>query len=488
MAQRAVDYGAFRYLTKPVTNARPRGTRFARRRAPQDGDAQAGGARPPGEGTAVDSASGPRSRSGSRWGVSLLWMAFQPIVAWRERRVYGYEALLRSDEPLMKNPGDVLDAAERLGELPELGRAVRAKVADAAREAPPGVKLFVNLHCADLDDEELYRRDAPLTRIAVACRPRGHRARLARRRDTMRPRAISRLRALGFEIAIDDLGAGYAGLTEFAQLEPAGRQARHVARARVDSSSRSASIVRSMNALATSWACACRRGGRDGGGARDAGRCSAATCSRGICSGSHSEGFRRRRGEGDANAPRVASPGNAYTARSSVTTRTVGGPPVEMDAGGGLASDGWRDLRETCSALEPLRKGPHELPRALHDHSLRARLGEREIAAPPRRQRSEVSAHASRRGSQGWSRRARPRCGAGAESGPPLGRSRRRARFRATTGTTGSALMSTRRRMSQRSASASRSSFGRSRGSHLWPHVPSSRTTLASSRPAPVNA
>jgi EAL domain-containing protein (putative c-di-GMP-specific phosphodiesterase class I) len=31
---------------------------------------------------------------------------------------------------------------------------------------------------------------------------------------------VARLRELGFRIAIDDLGAGYAGLNSFAQLEP----------------------------------------------------------------------------------------------------------------------------------------------------------------------------------------------------------------------------------------------------------------------------
>ena len=56
-------------------------------------------------------------------------MAFQPIIGWAERRVFGYEALLRSDEPLMKNPAEMLDAAERLGRLHELGRTVRASVA-----------------------------------------------------------------------------------------------------------------------------------------------------------------------------------------------------------------------------------------------------------------------------------------------------------------------------------------------------------------------
>jgi len=32
---------------------------------------------------------------------------------------------------------------------------------------------------------------------------------------------MTRLREMGFRIAVDDLGAGYAGLNSFSQLEPA---------------------------------------------------------------------------------------------------------------------------------------------------------------------------------------------------------------------------------------------------------------------------
>jgi len=34
------------------------------------------------------------------------------------------------------------------------------------------------------------------------------------------PEVIAHLRALGFRIAVDDLGAGYSGLTTFAAIEP----------------------------------------------------------------------------------------------------------------------------------------------------------------------------------------------------------------------------------------------------------------------------
>ena len=136
-AVRAVEYGAFRYLAKPVAaqelwetvlraarlHTMARLKREALELSGRDG-------RRLGERAALEVR--------FSWGMSLMWMAFQPIVGWRERRVFGYEALLRSDEPLMKNPADILDAAERLGRLHELGRAVRARVAAAAPEAPRG--------------------------------------------------------------------------------------------------------------------------------------------------------------------------------------------------------------------------------------------------------------------------------------------------------------------------------------------------------------
>ena len=37
--------------------------------------------------------------------MNLIWMAFQPIVEWRERRVFGYEALLPVGRPGDGQPG-----------------------------------------------------------------------------------------------------------------------------------------------------------------------------------------------------------------------------------------------------------------------------------------------------------------------------------------------------------------------------------------------
>jgi EAL domain-containing protein (putative c-di-GMP-specific phosphodiesterase class I) len=151
--------------------------------------------------------------------VSSLYLAYQPIVDIESKTIYGYEALLRGEEPALPSPEAVLEAAERLGRLPEVGRMVRARAPVPLPLAAPEALLFVNLHAIDLMDETLFDTASPLARVASrVVLEITERASLDHVPDARATTA--RLRAMGFRIAIDDLGAGYAGLTSFAQLEP----------------------------------------------------------------------------------------------------------------------------------------------------------------------------------------------------------------------------------------------------------------------------
>jgi EAL domain-containing protein (putative c-di-GMP-specific phosphodiesterase class I) len=149
--------------------------------------------------------------------LSGLWIAFQPIVAWGDRRTYGYEALLRTTEPTLTSPLAFFEAAERLGRERELSRVIRARA--AAITPPDGARLFVNLHASDLGDDELYSRESPLTRIADRVVLEITERMSLDHVDNLDAR-IARLHHLGYQVAVDDLGAGYAGLSSFAQLEP----------------------------------------------------------------------------------------------------------------------------------------------------------------------------------------------------------------------------------------------------------------------------
>ena len=151
--------------------------------------------------------------------LETLSVVYQPIVDRRSRKTMGYEALMRTREPSLPNPGALLEVAERLDRLHEVGRRVRELAATSFRPADDGMTLFVNLHPADLLDPNLYERSAPLTKLADrVVLEITERAALDDITDTKH--RSTELRRRGFKLAIDDLGAGYAGLTSFATLEP----------------------------------------------------------------------------------------------------------------------------------------------------------------------------------------------------------------------------------------------------------------------------
>jgi EAL domain-containing protein (putative c-di-GMP-specific phosphodiesterase class I) len=146
-------------------------------------------------------------------------MAYQPIVSWSGRSVYAYEALVRTDHPTLGRPDELFRAAEDLGRTLEVGRTIRASVAATLIESPEDVCVFVNLHPTDLNDDELFSPVAPLSgfagRVVLEV---SERASLERIPD-IRGR-VEALRRLGYRVALDDFGAGYAGLSTLRALQP----------------------------------------------------------------------------------------------------------------------------------------------------------------------------------------------------------------------------------------------------------------------------
>ena len=146
-----------------------------------------------------------------------LFMHYQPIVRWSDRHIYGYEALVRCKEPTIPHPGVLFAAAESLGRVMELGRAIRA-IAPAPL-AQTSAHLFINLHPKDLSDDALLDPSSDLAsmadRIVLEITERASLGDVPDARNR-----IAALREIGYRIAVDDLGAGYAGLASFAMLEP----------------------------------------------------------------------------------------------------------------------------------------------------------------------------------------------------------------------------------------------------------------------------
>jgi len=234
IAMQALEFGAFHYLAKDagmpeLERVVDRAASWRRSRAPSDGSEL----RPSHTGTTAAHAGLTASLDRC---LEDLWIAYHPIVDVSRQQVFGYEALMRSTEPALPHPVLVFDAAKRLGRLDELGRITRERAAqpftehfvEAEPSIPPSSMaqlsmpqplLFVNLHVTDLDDPVLRNPRAPLSKIADrVVLEITERSSLDEVKNT-RSR-VAALREMGFRVAMDDMGSGYAGLTSFALLEP----------------------------------------------------------------------------------------------------------------------------------------------------------------------------------------------------------------------------------------------------------------------------
>ncbi len=246
-AMRAVESGAFSYLIKPVEvgvldDTLRRASRLHRLAQLKRQALEIAGTDRRWFGDQASLEAGFARALGS------IWMAYQPIVSLRQRSIFGYEALLRSSDSAFPNPGALLEAAEQVRRVHDLGRVVRTSVARDAHDTGPGVRFFVNLHALDMNDENLYSPKSELAQMAsrtvLEITERASLDGVSQVQDK-----VKRLRALGFQIAVDDLGAGYAGLTSFSQLEPDIAKIDMSLVRGIDVEPRKQSIVRSMTRL-----------------------------------------------------------------------------------------------------------------------------------------------------------------------------------------------------------------------------------------------
>ena len=217
-AARALEYGAFRFITKPVSAVDLEDVVRAARNQYRMAHLRLKAADLAGLDVmrATDIA-GLEARLDSA--LRSMFLLFQPIVHAKDGSVYAYEALMRSSEASLPHPGAVLEAAEKLNRLDEVGRQVRLLASQQIPDLPTGASLFVNLHPSDLLDPQLGAGDEPLSnhagRVVLEITERAHLGSIS---DM--PTRLANLRQLGYRIAVDDLGAGYSGLASFAQLEP----------------------------------------------------------------------------------------------------------------------------------------------------------------------------------------------------------------------------------------------------------------------------
>jgi len=239
----AVENGGFRYLLKPVASrelCKTVSAAAARHRLA----ALKLRALEVCENEGWRSAAGATLTEDFEAALGQLYMVYQPIVD-ASSALFGYEALVRTQSAAFRGPDQLFDAAERLGRVQELGRRIRFAVCQDIKDAPADSVLFVNLHASDLSDPELYGKESALAAHAARVVLEITERKSLNGSGDVRAK-VGELRGLGYRIAVDDLGAGYAGLSCVNVLEPDIVKLDMSLVRDIDASSRKCSLVRSM--------------------------------------------------------------------------------------------------------------------------------------------------------------------------------------------------------------------------------------------------
>ena len=142
-------------------------------------------------------------------------MVYQPVVDLRTRRIFAYEALVRSKAPEFSSPPELFDAAVAHSCTGELGRMLR----ELSIAGCPDFPLFINIHPAELNehyivqpDDPIFQHDRDVYLEITEGVPLSH--------FHLCQTILSEVRDRGVYLVVDDLGAGYSNLKYIADLQP----------------------------------------------------------------------------------------------------------------------------------------------------------------------------------------------------------------------------------------------------------------------------
>jgi EAL domain-containing protein (putative c-di-GMP-specific phosphodiesterase class I) len=150
---------------------------------------------------------------------------FEPIVEISDGDIHGYEALVRGAKgSALHSPKNLFQTAQELDMLFEFDCLCRRSAFRAAQALPPGAKLFLNCLPSAIHDPALAGDAVRQTLQGQRLQPSDVVFEISER-ESIENFAIFRevcdhYRELGFQIALDDVGVGYASLEVVTELSP----------------------------------------------------------------------------------------------------------------------------------------------------------------------------------------------------------------------------------------------------------------------------
>lgn len=155
----------------------------------------------------------------------LLTPYFQPIVSLAQKKIMGYEALIRGpSDSSLHSPFNLFTTAERFNLSTRLEFLCREITIEHYADLKIKEKLFINASPLVLLQPEFKKGETLRLLDQYGVNPRSVVIELTEHKpadnyEIMRASA-KHYRGMGFEIALDDLGAGYSGLRLWAELLP----------------------------------------------------------------------------------------------------------------------------------------------------------------------------------------------------------------------------------------------------------------------------
>ncbi len=154
-----------------------------------------------------------------------IYTLFHPIVRLPEYEIIGFEALSRGPgQGEFERPDKLFKVAYESDLLIELERLCRKKALTTASSMKPEHMLFLNVEPDSVNDPELRQIAASTLLLDSSLTPDRIVLEITERSAIMAfsvfRSALEYFRALGFKIAIDDAGAGYATLQSIIELKP----------------------------------------------------------------------------------------------------------------------------------------------------------------------------------------------------------------------------------------------------------------------------
>lgn len=150
---------------------------------------------------------------------------FQPIVSLTQKKIIGYEALIRgpSDSPL-HSASNLFDAAERFNLMTRLEFLCRELIIQRYASLAIKEKLFINVSASVLMQPDFEKGITLKFLNKFDVDPHSIVIELTEHQPTdnyeLMRNAVEHYRDMGFEIALDDLGAGYSELRLWLELLP----------------------------------------------------------------------------------------------------------------------------------------------------------------------------------------------------------------------------------------------------------------------------